>query len=177
VRRRDNLAATIHMLVEALFWFHPLVWWVGARLVEERECACDEEVVAMGRERSVYAESILKVCEFCVGSPLACVSGVTGSDFKKRMVHIMTERMVRNLDFSRKLLLSGAILLALVIPIGFGVANATPRRARAQDQTIDTTELKGRWASPKHRTWERRDLPGYAEYCERTGFRLVPWVW
>jgi len=23
----------------------------------------------------------------------------------------------------------------------------------------------------------RRDLPGYVEYCERTGFRLVPWVW
>lgn len=23
----------------------------------------------------------------------------------------------------------------------------------------------------------RRDLPGYAEYCGRTGFRLVPWVW
>jgi protein-S-isoprenylcysteine O-methyltransferase Ste14 len=23
----------------------------------------------------------------------------------------------------------------------------------------------------------RRDLPGYAEYCERTGFRLIPWVW
>ena len=23
----------------------------------------------------------------------------------------------------------------------------------------------------------RRDLPGYAEYCERTWFRLVPWVW
>ena len=24
VRRRDNLAAAIHMLVEATFWFHPL---------------------------------------------------------------------------------------------------------------------------------------------------------
>lgn len=23
----------------------------------------------------------------------------------------------------------------------------------------------------------RRDLPGYAEYCEGTRFRLVPWVW
>jgi protein-S-isoprenylcysteine O-methyltransferase Ste14 len=22
-----------------------------------------------------------------------------------------------------------------------------------------------------------RDLPGYADYCERTRFRLVPWVW
>ena len=32
VRRRDNLAAAVHMTVEAIFWFHPLVWWLGARL-------------------------------------------------------------------------------------------------------------------------------------------------
>jgi bla regulator protein BlaR1 len=139
VRRRDNLAATVHMVVEAIFWFHPLVWWLGARLVEERERACDEEVVELGSERRVYAESILKVCEFCVGSPLACVSGVTGSDLKKRMVHIMTEQIARKLDFSRKLLLSTAVLLALVIPIGFGVANATPRRAQAQGETAGAT--------------------------------------
>ena len=49
VRRRDNLAAAIHMFVEAMFWFHPLVWWLGARLVEERERACDEEVLESGR--------------------------------------------------------------------------------------------------------------------------------
>jgi bla regulator protein BlaR1 len=28
VRRRDNLTAAIHMVVETLFWFHPLVWWI-----------------------------------------------------------------------------------------------------------------------------------------------------
>jgi len=39
VRRRDNLAGALHMVVEAMFWFHPLVWWVGARLVDERERA------------------------------------------------------------------------------------------------------------------------------------------
>src|SRR5262249_20741923 len=66
VRRHDNLSAMLHMLVEAIFWFHPLVWWLGARLVEERERACDEEVVALGNNRQVYAESILKVCEFCL---------------------------------------------------------------------------------------------------------------
>ena len=97
VRRRDNLAAAMHMVVEAIFWFHPLVWWLGARLVEERERACDEEVLELGSERQVYAESILKVCEFCVGSPLACVSGVTGADLKKRIVHIMTKGVVRKL--------------------------------------------------------------------------------
>ena len=47
VGRRDNLAAAVHMIVEAVFWFHPLVWWIGTRLVEERERACDEEVLPM----------------------------------------------------------------------------------------------------------------------------------
>ena len=45
VRRRDNLTGAIHMLVEAIFWFHPMVWWIEARLIEERERACDEEVL------------------------------------------------------------------------------------------------------------------------------------
>jgi bla regulator protein BlaR1 len=37
VRRRDSLASVIHIAVEVVFWFHPLVWWLGARLIEERE--------------------------------------------------------------------------------------------------------------------------------------------
>ena len=31
IRSHDNLAAAVHMLVEALFWFHPLVWWIERR--------------------------------------------------------------------------------------------------------------------------------------------------
>jgi len=138
VRRRDNLAAAIHMLVEAIFWFHPLVWWLGARLVEERERACDEEVVGSGSARQIYAEGILKVCEFCVESPLACMAGVTGSDLKKRMVRIMNERIARKLDFSRKLLLSTIGLLALAGPIIFGLVQAP--KIQAQSQAEDTTQ-------------------------------------
>jgi bla regulator protein blaR1 len=133
VRRRDNLAAALHMIVEAIFWFHPLVWWLGTRLVEERERACDEEVLEMGGERHVYAESVLKVCEFCVASPLACITGVTGSDLEKRMVHIMSEQMGRKLDFSKKLLLSTAGALALALPIVFGLMSAP--RSKAESQT------------------------------------------
>jgi uncharacterized protein (TIGR03435 family) len=137
VRRRDNLFAALHMLVEAIFWFHPLVWWLGARLVEERERACDEEVVEFGSDRQVYAESILKVCEFCLGSPLVCVSGVTGADLKRRMVYIMSDRMLHKLDFARKLLLSTAALLAIAIPVTFGLLNATSSHAQSQDASQD----------------------------------------
>jgi len=135
VRRRDNLFAALHMLVEAVFWFYPLVWWLGARLLEERERACDEEVVELGGDRQVYAESILKVCEFCLGSPLPCVAGVTGADLKKRMVHIMSARILHKLDFARKLLLTTAALLAIALPIAFGVLHATPGQAQSSDVT------------------------------------------
>lgn len=63
VRRRDNLSATVHMIVEAVFWFHPLVWWIGSRMVEERERACDEAVLAGGSDPQAYAEGILQVCK------------------------------------------------------------------------------------------------------------------
>jgi len=135
VRRCDNLAAAIHMLVEVAFWFHPLVWWVGSRLIDERERACDEEVLQLGGERHLYAESILKICEFCLSSPLTCVSGVTGADLKKRMVHIMTDRIVYKLNFSRKLLLWTSACLAIALPIAFGLLNATPSRAESQPPT------------------------------------------
>ena len=136
VRRHDNLAAAIHMVVEVFFWFHPIVWWLGARVVEERERACDEAVLECGSKRQIYAESILKVCEFCVGSPLNCVSGVTGSDLKKRIAQIMSERVTRQLDFSRRVLLSAFALAAFLVPIGFGLVNVGQIRADVTAQNL-----------------------------------------
>ena len=107
IRRRDNLFAGIHMMVEALFWFHPLVWWIGARLVEERERACDEGVLSLGSEPRIYADAILSVCKLYLESPLACVSGVTGANLKRRLEAIMTNRTGQGLNRAKKLLLAG----------------------------------------------------------------------
>jgi bla regulator protein BlaR1 len=148
VRRRDNLAAVLHMVVEAIFWFHPLVWWLGARLLDERERACDEEVLESGSERQIYAESILKVCEFCVGSALPCVSGVTGADLKKRMVHIMSEHIVRKLDFTRRLLLSAVAVATIIAPVVFGLFHATPSRAQSKDDPVAATGVESATIKP-----------------------------
>ncbi len=125
VRRRDNLFAMAQMVVEAVFWFHPLVWWMGARMVEERERACDEEVLGRGSDPEVYAESVLKICEFCLESPLACVSGVTGADLKRRMVQIMAGRVDLKLGPGRKLLLLAVALVVVAVPVAFGLYRQT----------------------------------------------------
>lgn len=131
VRRRDNLTAALHMVVQAVFWFYPPVWWIKTRLLEERERACDEAVLESGSQAEVYAESILNVCKFYVESPLTCMSGITGSDLKRRIVRIMTEQVARKLDFSRKLLLSGAAIIAITAPVVFGLVHITHVRAQA----------------------------------------------
>jgi bla regulator protein blaR1 len=128
VRRRDNLAALIHMLVEAVFWFHPLVWWIGARLIDERERACDEDVVRTGMAPDVYAESILKTVRFYVESPLVCVAGVTGSDLKKRVEHIMRNDGRSALSLARQLVLGSALVASIAIPVGIGIVTS-PRLA------------------------------------------------
>ncbi|HKO17347.1 MAG TPA: M56 family metallopeptidase, partial [Acidobacteriaceae bacterium] len=120
VRRRDNLTAALHMAVEAIFWFHPVVWWLETRLVEERESACDEEVLELCGQARAYAESILKVCEFCIESPLTCVSGVTGADLKRRVAGIVSGRALMRLSWPKKLLLVMVALCVVALPMMLG---------------------------------------------------------
>ncbi len=132
VRRRDNLAAAVHMLVEALFWFHPLVWWIGARLVDERERACDEEVIRLGAEPQTYAESIVKTCRLYVESPLLCVAGVTGSDLKRRIERIMKNKAGASLSGWRKILIATVAATTVAAPVVVGALNRPGSQAQSQ---------------------------------------------
>ena len=123
VRRRDNLTCGIHALVEAIFWFHPLVRWMSKKMTEERERACDETVMQLNTRPEAYAESILKVCSFCLEPPAACVSGISGADLKERILRIMTRRSGVALNFTKKLVLSAAGISMIVLPVGFGVVH------------------------------------------------------
>jgi len=135
VRHRDNLIAAIHMFIETVFWFHPLIWWIGKRMVEERERACDEEVLSALQEPRAYAEGILNICKLYAESPLVCVSGITGPDLRKRIEAIMANRVAFNLSTKRKLLLAAAAVLALAGPITIGLMNAPQIQAQPQAQS------------------------------------------
>jgi uncharacterized protein (TIGR03435 family) len=89
--------------------------------MEERERACDEGVLELGGDPKVYAEGIVKTCQFCLESPLACISGVSGADLKRRIVRIMTQVGRTKLNFSRKLLLAGFALAAVLGPLVLGL--------------------------------------------------------
>jgi beta-lactamase regulating signal transducer with metallopeptidase domain len=121
VRRRDNLTASIHQAIVALFWFHPLVWWIGARLLTTREHACDEGAIEEGRERATYAEALLRVCEHSVQSRLACVARAVGGDLKARIRSIMSQRSMPRWWLVRRTLLATTLVVCAAVPVAAGV--------------------------------------------------------
>jgi bla regulator protein BlaR1 len=130
VNRRDNLTAALAMLGTAIFWFYPLVGWMKARMLDTRERACDEAVLLIGHEPEVYASSILRACEFSIESPLACVSGITGSDLKERVRRIMCGNPVRRMSRVTTIVLTALCATTIIAPIGFGFLDA-PRASAA----------------------------------------------
>jgi uncharacterized protein (TIGR03435 family) len=127
------------MAVEAIFWFHPLVWWIERRMIDERERACDEAVLRAGKRPTDYAEGILAVCRWSHEWPVMCVSGVAGSDLKRRIEHIMANEIAAGLTKWRRIGLAASAAVAVAIPVVIGaLANAPVLRAQVQPITDST---------------------------------------
>jgi uncharacterized protein (TIGR03435 family) len=119
------------LVVETIFWFHPVVWWIGKRLVEERERACDEQVLSRTGDPETYAEGILTVCRFYLRSPLVSTSGISGSDLRKRIEMIMANPAVHSLDLRRKLVLALAGVATVTIPLAIGIVSSPATLAQS----------------------------------------------
>jgi beta-lactamase regulating signal transducer with metallopeptidase domain len=63
IARRDALVSAVARINRAIFWFHPLAWWLERTLAVAAEHACDEAAVRqMGQPRR-YAEVLLEMAE------------------------------------------------------------------------------------------------------------------
>jgi uncharacterized protein (TIGR03435 family) len=156
IKRRDNVTAAVHMIAEAVFWFHPLVWWIGSRLVDERERACDQEVLRTLGEPQTYAQGIVNVCRRYVESPLACMSGVSGANVKTRIRDIMTNRTIARLSVAQKVVLAGVGAIAVVAPM-FAQSVPLPSAAALQ---YEVASIKRNTGDAQRNFVLQRFLPG-----------------
>src|SRR5881296_805263 len=59
VRRYDYLVNLIQSVIETLLFYHPAVWWISARVRDEREHCCDDLAVAVCGDAHFYASALL----------------------------------------------------------------------------------------------------------------------
>ena len=60
VRRYDPLVAAMTLLNRAIFWFHPLAWWLHREISGLSEQACDAAVISRGHDSELYASCLLR---------------------------------------------------------------------------------------------------------------------
>jgi bla regulator protein BlaR1 len=164
IHSRDNLAAAIHAMVETLFWFHPAVWWIEKRLIDERECACDEAVLRAGNSPADYASGILEVCHYTVRSRLSPAAGINSSNLRQRLESIMRSDVGRPMSATRLSVagLLGAALIAVPL-VGGGLKTATEPQATVKFEVASVRPNKSMsLAMPsgtKGRTYTATNVP------------------
>jgi len=121
IQRRDNLVASLQMILCSIFWFHPLIWIIDRKMLSDREQACDQEVCMLGGQSAVYAASLLKVLRFCVGFRMAGVSRAVGSNLKRRIEEIMSNEVEKRSAPRQRAFVVTVALAVMVFSVGAGV--------------------------------------------------------
>jgi len=71
VRRHDYFVNLVQSVIQVLLFYHPAVWWVSARVRQEREHCCDDLAVAACGDARLYATALLTMEQLRLAAPLA----------------------------------------------------------------------------------------------------------
>ena len=62
ILRFDAAVNILQIIAQAVFWFHPFVWWANKRIRAEREKCCDEMAIArLGAKVKDYSSAIVNI--------------------------------------------------------------------------------------------------------------------
>jgi beta-lactamase regulating signal transducer with metallopeptidase domain len=61
VRRHDYLVNLLQRMAEAVLFYHPAIWWISARVREEREHCCDDLAIDVCGDRDSYATALAEL--------------------------------------------------------------------------------------------------------------------
>ena len=89
IARRDWLWNGLQCAIEALLFFHPAVWWLGRRIRQEREHACDDLAVAACGNAIALAEALAALERVRhAGSPLVLTA--RGGSLLQRITRLLS---------------------------------------------------------------------------------------
>jgi TonB family protein len=131
VQRHDWLFTVIEECVLALFWFHPVMWWLMAQIQLAREEAVDREAVAILNSREQYLESLLRLATAKVGMDLVPASPfLRRRHLQKRVASLLKEVSMTRLRLSWSL----GTFVAVVAVAGWLGVRSFPLQAAPKDK-------------------------------------------
>lgn len=143
IKRCDYLVNILQTVIEILGFYHPAVWWVSAKIRDERENCCDDLAVTVSDDRVRYARA-LATMEEVRGSSLAVAA--SGGSLLERIRRLIGKDSTEKEKSSWLPSIIAIILLtALLIPAAFAL---TPKATESGNlphmqsgQLTDTQKL------------------------------------
>ena len=103
-RRRHPLVQWLALLNRALFWFHPVAWWLERHLSVLAEEACDSVVLARGHDPRAYSEYLIDMARSVKRSGVRLnIAGMAmpGSSLPRRIRQILKGGLVPHISRTR----------------------------------------------------------------------------
>jgi beta-lactamase regulating signal transducer with metallopeptidase domain len=118
IRRRDLLTGWLEVILTAIWWFHPVIWWLRSSLRRSREECCDDALVASSLARPVrYCETLIQVAKFqamSIAEPVALGFASREHPAANRIRRLMDSKLLRR-DRLRVSAIAVTLLLGLVL--------------------------------------------------------------
>lgn len=125
----DLWVVAVRDLVCMLFWFHPIAWWTGRRLIESMEQACDRAMLADASEAGTYAEQLFLVLRKMKERRRAVIAGglfATRTQVGKRIAALLDGTSTLGPQLTAPSLVGIVILASAALSVGVGFAASSP---------------------------------------------------
>jgi beta-lactamase regulating signal transducer with metallopeptidase domain len=131
IARKDWLWNGAQCLVETVLFFHPAVWWLGKRIRQEREHACDDLAVAACGNPIALAEALASLAErrHTLAVPTLPATGGSLMERIKRLLSVPPTRARRGALAALGALAIGGVLL--VVQLGLAGEHVPDLEVRA----------------------------------------------
>jgi uncharacterized protein (TIGR03435 family) len=148
-RRCDPLVKWLALLNRAVFWFHPVAWWLERELSMLAEEACDGAVLACGHDPCDYAETLVEMARSVMqsGARVNVVGmAMPGGFLPQRIRKIIQDGPAPNISRIRM-----AFLVATCTFAGVAFASGTLERSRqgispVEKSAFDVVSIKAKTA-------------------------------
>ncbi|MCK4887859.1 MAG: M56 family metallopeptidase [Planctomycetes bacterium] len=137
IKRCDYLVNIIQTAVEIVGFYNPAIWWVSAKIRQERENCCDDVAVALTGDKVSYVRALTTMEEVRSGYKLA-VAGSGGSLFD-RAKRLLT----KDADISsEKSLLTSVVAMLLIMALLIPTVWALSSEKLEDGEEITTQQLQ-----------------------------------
>jgi beta-lactamase regulating signal transducer with metallopeptidase domain/Leucine-rich repeat (LRR) protein len=142
LRRLDPIVNLFQRIIEAVLFFHPVIWLISHRISVERERAADDMVLAAGWDRTAYADALVRMAELSWAywgrgvAPQAVAVQATGTsptEFKLRVLRLLGDSRQSELRFSQAGMLAALLVVALAASIACARTDAPHWTSESND--------------------------------------------